>query len=42
VQDPYPSSHSNSFRIGYIIQKQSSCQEDAGNDNLPALSVLLE
>src|SRR5687768_9190655 len=42
VQDPYPSSHSNSFRIGYIIQKQSPCQDGVGKDNLPALSVLLE
>src|SRR5215211_5126993 len=30
VQDPYPSSHSNSFRIGYIIQKQPPCQDPVG------------
>src|SRR5215213_4404481 len=31
VQDPYPSSHSVSFLIGYIIQKRGACQDTAGH-----------
>src|SRR5215217_977536 len=36
VQDPYPSSHSVSFRIGYIIQKPGPCQDTVGHMKNPA------